>query len=52
MLTHFRIIGKWLLALKCLRSAHEIDPENPTLHHQTVRFKQARKFLLLILHRA
>ncbi|KAL1629852.1 hypothetical protein SLS56_005120 [Neofusicoccum ribis] len=31
---------KWLLALKCLRSAHEIDPENPTLHHQTVRFKQ------------
>ncbi|KAL0260794.1 hypothetical protein SLS55_004485 [Diplodia seriata] len=30
---------KWLLALKCLRSAHEIDPENPTLHHQTVRFK-------------
>lgn len=30
---------KWLLALKCLRSAHEIDPENPTLHQQTVRFK-------------
>ncbi|OMP88109.1 N-terminal acetyltransferase A complex subunit nat1 [Diplodia seriata] len=35
---------KWLLALKCLRSAHEIDPENPTLHHQTVRFKHTRKF--------
>lgn len=34
---------KWLLALKCLRSAHEIDPENPTLHHQTVRFKHTRK---------
>ncbi|KAF2145408.1 uncharacterized protein K452DRAFT_324414 [Aplosporella prunicola CBS 121167] len=31
---------KYLLALKCLRDAHAIDPENPTLHEQTVRFQQ------------
>ncbi|KAK7528692.1 N-alpha-acetyltransferase-like protein 15 [Phyllosticta citriasiana] len=34
---------KHLLALKCLLSAHAIDPENPTLHHQIIRFQQERK---------
>ncbi|KAK8216168.1 N-alpha-acetyltransferase-like protein 15 [Phyllosticta capitalensis] len=31
---------KHLLALKCLLSANAIDPENPTLHHQTTRFQK------------
>ncbi|KAK8166713.1 N-alpha-acetyltransferase-like protein 15 [Phyllosticta citrichinensis] len=31
---------KHLLALKCLRSAHELDPENPALHHQIIRFQK------------
>ena len=34
---------KHLLALKCLQSAREIDAENPKLHEQSVRFRQARK---------
>jgi len=34
---------KYLLALKCLQSAREIDPENPKLHEQSVRFRQASK---------
>ncbi|KAI4912693.1 hypothetical protein J4E90_006099 [Alternaria incomplexa] len=33
--------NKYLLALKCLQSAREIDPENPKLHEQSVRFRQA-----------
>jgi tetratricopeptide (TPR) repeat protein len=33
---------KHLLALKCLQSAREIDPENPKLHEQSIRFRQAR----------
>ncbi|KAF2856293.1 N-alpha-acetyltransferas-like protein 15 [Plenodomus tracheiphilus IPT5] len=31
---------KYLLALKCLEAAREIDPENPKLHEQSVRFRQ------------
>ncbi|KAK3060496.1 hypothetical protein LTS18_008422, partial [Coniosporium uncinatum] len=30
----------YLLALKCLLAAHSIDPENPILHAQLIRFKQ------------
>ncbi|KAI2487514.1 NMDA receptor-regulated protein 1 [Pyrenophora tritici-repentis] len=33
--------NKYLLALKCLQAAQEIDPENPKLHEQSVRFRQA-----------
>ncbi|OAG22220.1 TPR-like protein [Alternaria alternata] len=33
--------NKFLLALKCLQAAREIDPENPKLHEQSVRFRQA-----------
>ncbi|KAF1946076.1 NMDA receptor-regulated protein 1 [Clathrospora elynae] len=33
--------NKHLLALKCLLSARDIDPENPKLHEQSVRFRQA-----------
>ncbi|KAF5851366.1 hypothetical protein GGP41_004200 [Bipolaris sorokiniana] len=33
--------NKYLLALKCLQAAREIDPENPKLHEQSVRFRQA-----------
>lgn len=29
--------------MKCLQAAREIDPENPKLHEQSVRFRQARK---------
>jgi hypothetical protein len=32
---------KYLLALKCLQAAREMDPENPKLHEQSVRFRQA-----------
>ncbi|KAI9656742.1 MAG: hypothetical protein M1821_003381 [Bathelium mastoideum] len=32
---------KYLLALKCLLAASSIDSANPTLHEQTVRFRQA-----------
>lgn len=31
----------YLLALKCLVTAHAIDPVNPTFHEQLVRFRQA-----------
>ncbi|KAI8936264.1 hypothetical protein NX059_006686 [Plenodomus lindquistii] len=31
---------KYLLALKCLEAARELDPENPKLHEQSVRFRQ------------
>jgi len=31
--------GKYLLALKCLRAAHAIDPEQSKLHEQLVRFR-------------
>ncbi|KAF2131503.1 N-alpha-acetyltransferas-like protein 15 [Dothidotthia symphoricarpi CBS 119687] len=35
----------YLLAMKCLQAAREIDPENPKLHEQSVRFRQAVKSL-------
>ena len=38
---------KFLLALKCLIAAHKLDPEQPVLHEQLVRFRQARKWYLL-----
>jgi tetratricopeptide (TPR) repeat protein len=31
---------KYLLALKCLSAARELDPENPKAHEQSVRFRQ------------
>ncbi|KAM5453833.1 hypothetical protein MaudCBS49596_002456 [Microsporum audouinii] len=31
---------KYLLAIKCLLAAHAIDPSNPTLHIQLVKFRQ------------
>ncbi|KAI9713785.1 MAG: hypothetical protein M1820_000515 [Bogoriella megaspora] len=31
---------KYLLALKCLLAASNVDPEDPTLHEQTVRFRR------------
>ena len=34
---------KYLLALKCLQAAPEIDAENPKLHEQSVRFRQASR---------
>lgn len=34
---------KYLLALKCLNAAQELDPENPKAHEQSVRLRQARK---------
>ncbi|KAF2196701.1 TPR-like protein [Delitschia confertaspora ATCC 74209] len=37
---HFRR-KKYALALKCLLAARELDPENPTLHEQTIRFRKA-----------
>lgn len=37
---------KWLLALKCLRAAKELDPENPVLHEQIVKFRTAGTFSL------
>ncbi|KAF2279639.1 N-alpha-acetyltransferas-like protein 15 [Westerdykella ornata] len=37
---HFRR-KKYLLALKCLNAARAIDPENPKLHEQAIRFRQA-----------
>jgi tetratricopeptide (TPR) repeat protein len=33
---------KYLLALKCLEAAREVDPEDPTVHEQSVRFRQTR----------
>lgn len=30
-----------MLALKCLSAAHAIDPSNPTLHLQLLRFRKA-----------
>lgn len=35
------ITGKYILALKCLLGAHAIDPSNPTLHVQLLRFRKA-----------
>lgn len=35
---------KWLLALKCLRAAKELDSENPVLHEQIVKFRTAGMF--------
>ncbi|KAL6706521.1 hypothetical protein ACN47E_005460 [Coniothyrium glycines] len=32
---------KYLLALKCLEAAKQIDSENPKLHEQSIRFRQA-----------
>ncbi|KAL1604637.1 hypothetical protein SLS59_003832 [Nothophoma quercina] len=32
---------KYLLALKCLNAAQELDPENPKAHEQSVRLRQA-----------
>jgi len=32
---------KYLLAMKCLLAAHAIDPSNPALHVQLLRFRQA-----------
>ncbi|RPB00104.1 N-terminal acetyltransferase A, auxiliary subunit [Choiromyces venosus 120613-1] len=32
---------KWLLALKCLIAAREIEKENPVVHEQTIRFRRA-----------
>ncbi|KAI9792611.1 MAG: hypothetical protein M1833_001064 [Piccolia ochrophora] len=32
---------KYLLALRCLLAASRLDATNPTLHEQTIRFKQA-----------
>jgi peptide alpha-N-acetyltransferase len=32
---------KYLLALKSLLAARELDPENPVLHEQSIRFRQA-----------
>jgi tetratricopeptide (TPR) repeat protein len=31
---------KYLLAFKCLEAARAVDPEDPTLHEQSVRFRQ------------
>ncbi|KAK5012503.1 hypothetical protein LTR60_004347 [Cryomyces antarcticus] len=31
---------KYLLALKCLLAASSIEPSNPTLHEQTIRFRR------------
>jgi hypothetical protein len=45
---------EYLSALECLKLAHAIDPENPILHEQTIRFRQAGKKqfrLLLVLDR-
>ena len=36
-------LEKHLLALKCLRAAAKIDAEDPTLHGQIIKFKQAGK---------
>ncbi|KAJ5138611.1 uncharacterized protein N7515_003459 [Penicillium bovifimosum] len=33
--------NKHLLAVKCLAAAHSIDPSNPTLHLQLLRFRQS-----------
>ncbi|KAJ5086656.1 hypothetical protein NUU61_007963 [Penicillium alfredii] len=33
--------NKHLLAVKCLSAAHAIDPSNPTLHLQLLRFRKA-----------
>jgi peptide alpha-N-acetyltransferase len=33
--------GKYLQALKCLNAAHALDPENPKVHEQAVRFRKA-----------
>lgn len=40
-LIYGKSIGKHLLALKCLSAAHSIDPSNPTLHVQLLRFRKA-----------
>jgi len=32
---------KWLLALKCLIAARELEKENPVVHEQTIRFRRA-----------
>lgn len=33
--------AKYALALKCLSAAHSMDPSNPTLHVQLLRFRKA-----------
>lgn len=40
---------KWLLALKCLIAARELEKENPVVHEQTIRFRRAGIFLLQII---
>ena len=35
---------KYLLALKCLEAARDIDPEDATLHEQSIRLRLARKY--------
>jgi N-alpha-acetyltransferase 15/16, NatA auxiliary subunit len=35
---------KYLLALKCLRAAASLEPENPTLHEQLIRFRLEGRF--------
>ena len=35
-----RDIEKYLLSLKCLIAAHNIDASNPTFHYQIARFRQ------------
>lgn len=35
------LTDKHLLAVKCLSAAHAIDPSNPTLHLQLLRFRKA-----------
>lgn len=38
---------KWLLAVRCLRAAKEIDPENAVVHEQIVKFRTAGMFFCL-----
>lgn len=35
------MIGKYLLALKCLLALHALDPQNPTLHVQSYGFRDS-----------
>lgn len=34
-------IGKYLLAWKCLLAIHSVDPQNPDLHVESYRFREA-----------
>ena len=38
------VIEKYLLALRCLLAARSVDPEDPTLHEQIIRFQKTGKF--------